>query len=262
MKARKRPASFTQAARLKAGQFGNQENNQKNKQNFNFISDFTRFELHLRKYVTLNPFMRLEFTKKIKLKTESSLVYDVNATRLHLFAFRRSCPYNPDMELQAFDLPERTWADRLGICLSALCIVHCLLTPVVFLLLPGLSLFAYHEAFHLPLLIALPALALLAFIPGFRRHQDPKIFFWAVPGMALVVVAVLVFENNIWLEVPLSISGSLCLIRAHVLNRRLCACCVIGHNEASAVRTFSEARLPRFRSPIKLRDKLLTPPRT
>ncbi|HVK60147.1 MAG TPA: MerC domain-containing protein [Bdellovibrionales bacterium] len=118
-------------------------------------------------------------------------------------------------------------ADKLGICLSGLCLVHCLLTPVVLIALPSLTLVSFesHHIFHEVLLVILPIVALAAFIPGFRRHGDKRVFFWSVPALALMAVAVTVFHDAIWIQAGLTITGSILLIKAHMLNRHLCACC-------------------------------------
>lgn len=123
-------------------------------------------------------------------------------------------------------------ADRLGICLSALCVVHCLLTPVILLLLPSAQFFKFftmHESYHQLMLIILPLLALLAFIPGFRLHGDRRVFLWAVPGIASIALGALVFEGSTFFEAGFSILGSCMLIRAHFINRVLCSCCETGH---------------------------------
>ncbi len=123
----------------------------------------------------------------------------------------------------------RSLADRLGICLSALCVIHCLLTPVVLIALPSMRLLEMHETYHQFMLVILPLLAILAFIPGFRLHRDPRVFMWAVPGLVLIALGAIVFHERVWLEAAASIAGSVLLIRSHLLNRTLCSCCETGH---------------------------------
>jgi hypothetical protein len=118
----------------------------------------------------------------------------------------------------------RGWADRIGIFLSGLCLVHCVLTGAILVLLPSLQLFFPHELFHKIFLLVLPLFAIIAFIPGYRRHGSMKIFFWALAGFSLLVLGAFAFEGTLWLETAVSISGSSCLIRAHFLNRHLCSC--------------------------------------
>jgi hypothetical protein len=119
----------------------------------------------------------------------------------------------------------RTWADQLGIGLSGLCLVHCLLTPLVIILIPAIEVSVYHEMFHRSLLMVLPLIALGAFIPGYRRHGQLSVFLWSIPGLALIALGALAFENNLWLQTLTSIAGSALLIRAHFINHGLRANC-------------------------------------
>ena len=130
------------------------------------------------------------------------------------------------------------WADRVGICLSTLCLIHCLLTPVIFLLLPALNFGFFHHQVHVVLFFVLPLVALVAFVPGYRRHRNLQVFAWALPGFALILAGILDLQpifGEEYTEMVLSVAGSLFLIRAHLLNRRLCACCA-GHRSAGASR--------------------------
>ena len=122
----------------------------------------------------------------------------------------------------------RSVADKLGICLSGLCLIHCLLTPVAMLLLPSIQVLELHEVVHEGLLFVLPVLAILAFVPGYRRHRNWRVFAWALPGFALILFSGLVLDHGIGLvQTSITIAGSALLIQAHVVNRRLCACCDI-----------------------------------
>lgn len=128
----------------------------------------------------------------------------------------------PTVERFSFKGP---WADRFGVVLSSVCAVHCILTPVVFLLLPSLHLAEFHESFHHTLLVILPLLALVAFVPGYRGHRDLRVFMWAFPGFALILASAFFFEHSHELmPTVLSVAGSISLVRAHLLNRHLSVC--------------------------------------
>lgn len=125
-------------------------------------------------------------------------------------------------------------ADKAGICLSAICIVHCILTPVILLALPALHAFEwYHGTLHVVFAIIIPLLALAAFIPGYKLHGDSRVFKIALVGFALVIAGIIIpHELEIeWLEPVFSIAGSIFLVRAHLINRNLCACCRAGHGK-------------------------------
>jgi hypothetical protein len=132
----------------------------------------------------------------------------------------------------------RSWRDRLGIALSVLCLLHCLLTPLLVGLLPvGVAMGIWHRGFHQVFLVLVPIVALLAFIPGWRRHRDARVWYWASAGMLFLVLGVWGPEflahsqggshgwTELSLELGLTALGGVCLIRAHLLNRALSSCC-------------------------------------
>jgi hypothetical protein len=131
----------------------------------------------------------------------------------------------------------RSWADSIGLCLSALCLIHCLLTPILLLAIPSLVLIeesGAHEWFHRGLFTVLPLLALAAFVPGYLRHRDLRVFFWSVPGITSLAVGLTIFEGQMGPQALLTIAGSLFLIRAHLLNRHLCSCCESDHGRKAS----------------------------
>jgi hypothetical protein len=125
-------------------------------------------------------------------------------------------------------------ADKAGICLSVICIVHCVLTPVILLALPAMQIFEWwHGSLHIIFAIIIPLLALAAFIPGYRLHRDARVFKISLIGFGLIVAGITIphaLEIE-WLEPVLSIAGSIFLVRAHLVNRNLCACCRAGHGK-------------------------------
>ncbi|GEM_PF-856592 len=123
----------------------------------------------------------------------------------------------------------RPLADRIGIWLSFICVIHCLATPVLLLAFPALEamkITRLHESFHLALLLILPIVAVIAFIPGYLKHQNRQVFYWAIPGLIIIAFVALWFDEASWLATAVSVTGSLFLIRAHMINRRLCVCCL------------------------------------
>lgn len=139
------------------------------------------------------------------------------------------------------------WADRLGLCLSVACLIHCLATPVLLIALPSLSFLVVehdhahglehgHELLHQVLLVILPLLAVLAFIPGYRMHGKRQVFYWAFPGIVALAIGVILAHDYAALATGITIFGSVLLVRAHLLNRKECACCATGHGHKLASR--------------------------
>jgi hypothetical protein len=120
--------------------------------------------------------------------------------------------------------------DRLGMGLSFLCAIHCLLTPIVILSLPILArYYLVHPLVHYGLALVLLPVGLLAFYAGLRHHRNYWVLILGIPGLFVVaVVPYLVHELSLNLNEPvLMVVGSLLLISAHWINRRSCAHCAV-----------------------------------
>ena len=134
---------------------------------------------------------------------------------------------NPAPTNDSSTRPIETWLDKVGIWLSGLCLIHCVGTVVALALLPVLSFNeATHEYVHIVLAVILPTIALLAFIPGYRRHHDKLVIALGVLGVALIIFAAAEpLHGFSHIVVGLVTScGSVALITAHVRNRRLNRC--------------------------------------
>ncbi len=113
--------------------------------------------------------------------------------------------------------------DRLAICVSAACLVQCLLLPVLVVVTPLVSVgFLADELFHLFLLVVIVPVSLLAFALGYRMHRSGGMLVLGGIGLTLVVAAA-VFEATVLhgLAAALVTSlGGLFLIAGHWLNLR------------------------------------------
>jgi drug/metabolite transporter (DMT)-like permease len=129
---------------------------------------------------------------------------------------------------------EGTDWDRLGIAASSLCVVHCLLLPLLpaALSVMGLSLFT-HESFHAVLFLLIAPLAAFALWRGHRHHGRHGVVVLGACGVACVCAGAHVHHAGELVEMGLSVSGSLALVGSHVWNRRLIvakpAGCCSGH---------------------------------
>ncbi len=116
------------------------------------------------------------------------------------------------------------WLDRLGIGISAFCLLQCLALPLALTVLPvaGVGLVS-HEAFHLVLLALIAPVSVLAFGLGFLRHRNVRMWVPAGAGLALLTVAVLLEHSHtvgpVWIAAITS-AGGIALITGHVLNLR------------------------------------------
>ncbi|MEP0354279.1 MAG: MerC domain-containing protein [Paraglaciecola sp.] len=113
-------------------------------------------------------------------------------------------------------------ADRSAILLSTLCVVHCLLMPLILILLPTLTslVFFSDERFHTWLLYAVIPISAFAIVLGYFHHRNWLVVLITSIGMAvLVLVAILghdVFGERG--EVFASVVGSIVVAYGHIIN--------------------------------------------
>lgn len=112
--------------------------------------------------------------------------------------------------------------DLLGIGASTLCVMHCVL-PSLLLLLGGsvsIGMIFGDERVHqvlVTLVTLVASVALWSLVPSLKRHGRIQPLMLALPGVGLLVAAVLLGHDY---ELLLSLIGSFLMIGAHTLNRR------------------------------------------
>ena len=117
--------------------------------------------------------------------------------------------------------------DNLGITISSVCAIHCVLLPAIFIIAPY-SFLASHE-FHEALIYFILPCAAVAFILGCRKHGDVKVAIMGTFGVMLLASSLLFHEifhaeehSEELITVLITIAGSVMLILSHLRNRKLC----------------------------------------
>ena len=117
--------------------------------------------------------------------------------------------------------------DNLGITISSVCAIHCLLLPAIFIIAPY-SFLASHE-FHEALIYFILPCAAIAFTLGCRKHGDTKVALMGTVGIVLLASSILFHEifhaeqhSEEYISVLITIAGSVMLILSHLRNRKLC----------------------------------------
>ncbi len=117
--------------------------------------------------------------------------------------------------------------DNLGITISAVCAIHCVFLPVIFIIAPY-SFLASHE-FHEVLIYFIIPSALVAFVMGCRKHGDKLVAIMGAIGILLLIIALSMHSilhaeqhSEELLGVAITISGSVLLVFSHLRNRKLC----------------------------------------
>ena len=117
--------------------------------------------------------------------------------------------------------------DNLGITISSVCAIHCVLLPAIFIIAPY-SFLASHE-FHEALIYFILPCAAIAFILGCRKHGDIKVAIMGTLGVMLLSSSLLFHDifhaeehSEELITVLITIAGSVMLILSHLRNRKLC----------------------------------------
>jgi hypothetical protein len=120
------------------------------------------------------------------------------------------------------------WPDRMGVWTSALCIIHCLLMPV---LLSMSAVFVHflpsEERVHRSLALAIAAIGAIALIRGIRIHRRLCVLYLMAAGLACIFFAAFQGDRlpGHWMEVTITFAGSILMIAAHRLNHTFCNDC-------------------------------------
>lgn len=113
--------------------------------------------------------------------------------------------------------------DRLAIALSLLCLLHCLVTPLI-IIMPALGgLIALdHDQFHQFMLFFVVPVGVVALTAGYRHHRSLRIALSGLAGLVLLALAVRLGHElaGHFGELILSVAGSLIIVIAHVQNVR------------------------------------------
>lgn len=86
------------------------------------------------------------------------------------------------------------WLDSLAISMSVICAIHCLLTPLLLVLLPVLTTtFWVHKDFHLWMIcLVIPTTSIAVFL-GCKQHKDKIVLFLSTLGL-LLLLSVALYE--------------------------------------------------------------------
>ena len=119
-------------------------------------------------------------------------------------------------------------ADKLGIWASTLCVVHCIVTPV---LLSVSAAFAHfipgEEKTHRTLAVRVAALGAIALVKGFRTHGRRRILGLMALGLGFIFGGAFYGDRlpSHGYEVAVTMTGSALMIWAHRMNHTFCSDC-------------------------------------
>ncbi|CAA0108676.1 Uncharacterised protein [Halioglobus japonicus] len=121
--------------------------------------------------------------------------------------------------------PLSTSIDKAAIGLSMICAVHCLLLPVVIVMLPTLAATTFgDEQFHQWMLLAVLPTSLVALTMGCQQHRSMSVLAIGVVGLTILTLAVLfghAWLGEVW-EKAASLTGASLIALSHLRNHTLC----------------------------------------
>ncbi|KZN67614.1 MerC domain-containing protein [Pseudoalteromonas luteoviolacea] len=121
--------------------------------------------------------------------------------------------------------------DKVSIGLATMCVIHCIVLPILFVALPFLSAsFLQEEAFHQLLLGGVLLTSVLALVSGCKTHSKWHIFTFGITGLAVLSIAAF-FGHDLfgeYGETILTVVGSFIVAFSHLKNIKECKaarCC-------------------------------------
>lgn len=115
--------------------------------------------------------------------------------------------------------------DKFAISLSALCVIHCLMAPVIIALMPALAALGLAgENFHLYMVYAVLPSSVLAAVLGCRKHKRYDVTIPISIGLFILVLTAIVGGEILGqgMERALTLVGAVIIAYGHLLNYRLC----------------------------------------
>ena len=92
---------------------------------------------------------------------------------------------------------KKQFSDKLSICLSLCCILHCIALPVIILMIPSFaSLWINNEKVHVILVLFAVPISLFAMAKSLRVHHNYKCISLALMGLSLLVGAIFMHDIN------------------------------------------------------------------
>ncbi len=139
------------------------------------------------------------------------------------------------MKQRSFSLA-MPYLDRIGVFLSATCLLHCLALPVLLTIAPITQTGLMDEqTFHLVLLWFILPVSLIALGIGCRQHKDLIIVLLGGTGLSLLLFAGLL--GHTYLSPPtervLTVVAGLILAAAHLRNFKICRATNCDHEDST-----------------------------
>jgi len=115
--------------------------------------------------------------------------------------------------------------DKVAIGVSSLCIAHCLIFPLIAVIMPSIvALGLTSESFHFWMVISVIPSSIYALSLGCKKHKNISIVIIGLLGLSFLTLALFLGHNLLGElgEKALTLIGSLLISFAHIKNFKLC----------------------------------------
>lgn len=118
----------------------------------------------------------------------------------------------------------RAALDKVSIGFSVICMIHCLVLPVLLVFTPALtSLFFNHEQFHLFLMFLVLPTSIFTLFIGCKQHRDFLVAISGIVGMLIIFfAATTLLTHNETFEKVATFVGAALIAFSHYRNMTLC----------------------------------------
>ena len=108
-------------------------------------------------------------------------------------------------------------ADKVGVCTSILCMIHCLAIPILLIMgIDSILLLIDQEWIELTIIGISFVIGLIAFIGGYLQHKQHFVPVLFIAGFLLLINGESVVHTGV--SITLSVTGALVILYAHVQN--------------------------------------------
>ncbi len=115
--------------------------------------------------------------------------------------------------------------DKVAISISSLCVAHCLIFPVMVVLIPSLSVLGLtSESFHFWMIVTVIPSSIYALAIGCKKHAQISICLIGALGLSCLIFAFLLGADILGErgEKVLTLFGAIHIAMAHIKNFKLC----------------------------------------
>ena len=107
--------------------------------------------------------------------------------------------------------------DRIGVCTSVICMIHCLSIPLFILFgFESILMFVDQEWVEWSIIVFGLLIGIISFLGGFLHHRQHFVPVLFIAGFLLLINGESVAQA--WVSVGLSVSGALVIAYAHIQN--------------------------------------------